>query len=159
MKIRFITTTFILILFMFVAGCKKESEFTPPEDGMVTKKMAEKYVKVSVALTELAENETVKLTGFRNKYGISSGMTELGDEAYRNEHPGVVTAWDSVLANWNRKKDSIHEELRMSEKEWDWIAGAIISPKNKEIREFIREEFDRTKGEKDSLPIQPTDSN
>ncbi len=159
MKIRFIAATFILVLFVFVVGCKEENGFTPPEDGMVTKKMAENYVKVSVALTDLAENETVKLAEFKKKHEISSGMSELSDEEYRKENPTVVAAWDSVLKEWNRKKDSVHEELGMSEEEWDWIAGAIISHKNKEMRDFIREEFDRRKGEEDSLQTQPTDSN
>jgi len=159
MKIRFIVATFILVLFVFVVGCKEENGFTPPEDGMVTKKMAENYVKVSVALTDLAENETVKLAEFKKKHGISSGMTELSNEEYRKKNPKVVAAWDSVLTDWNRKKDSVHKALGMSEKEWDWIAGAIISYKNKEMRDFIREEFDRIKGEENSLQTQPTDSN
>jgi hypothetical protein len=71
----------------------------------------------------------------------------------------VVAAWDSILEHWNKRQDSIHKALRMSEEEWDWIAGAIIMSKNKEVREFIREEFDRIKKEIDSLPIQSTDSN
>jgi len=160
MKIRLLTAISVLALFVLVVGCKKESKgFTPPEDGMVTKQMAERYVKVSVALTELAENETVKLAEFRKKHEISSGMSELSDVEYKKKYPEVAAAWDSVLSEWNRRKDSVHETLGMSEKEWDWIAGSIISHKNKEMRDFIREEFDIIKGEGDSLPIQPTDSN
>jgi hypothetical protein len=159
MKIRLLTAITVLALFVFVVGCKEEKRFTPPEDGKVTKKMAERYVKVSVALTELAENETVKLAEFREKHEISSGMSELNDEEYKEKYPEVAADWDSILSEWNRKKDSVHEALGMSEEEWDWIAGAIISHKNMEMRDFIREEFDRIKGEKDSLPTQPTDSN
>lgn len=160
MKIRLLTEISVLLaLFVFVVGCKEESGFTPPEDGMVTKKMAERYVKVSVALTKLAEDETVKLAEFRKKYEISPGMSELNDAEYKKKYPEVAAAWDSVLAEWNRRKDSIHETLGMSEKEWDWIAGAIISHKNKEMRDFIREEFDKIKGEEDSLRTEPTDSN
>jgi len=159
MKIRLLTAISVLALFVLVVGCKKESGFTPPEDGMVTKQMAERYVKVSIALTELAENETVKLAEFRKKYGISSGMSELSDVEYKKKYPEVAAAWDSILSEWNRKKDSVHEALGMSEEEWDWIAGAIISNKNKEMRDFIREEFDRIKGEEDSLRTEPTDSN
>jgi hypothetical protein len=159
MKIRLLTAITVLALFVFVVGCKEERGFTPPEDDMVTRKMAERYVKVSVALTELAENETVKLAEFRKKHEISSSMSELSDTEYKNKYPEVAAAWDSVMADWNRRKDSVHETLGMSEEEWDWIAGAIISHKNKEMRDFIREEFDKIKEEKDSLPTQPTDSN
>jgi len=159
MKIRLLNAVSFLILFVFIAGCKEEGGFKPPEDGLVTKKMAERYVKVSAALTELAENETVKLAEFRKKYEISPGMSELNDAEYKNKYPEVAAAWDSVLVEWNRKKDSVHEAFKMSEEEWDWIAGAIISYKNKEMKGFIQEEFDRTKGEKDSIPTQTTDSN
>jgi hypothetical protein len=159
MKMRFIKAIFIFVLFVFVVGCKKESKFNPPTDGVVTKRMAERYVKVSIALTELAESETVKLAELRKTHGISLGMAELKDEEYKEKYPEVVAAWDSILEDWNKRQDSIHEGLGMSEEEWDWIAGAIIMRKNKEIREFIREEFDRKKTEKDSLPTQPTDSN
>jgi len=158
MKIRFTKSIFVLALLVLVIGCKK-SEFNPPEDGVVTKEMAERYVKVSFALTELAESETVKLAELRKKYGISSGMAELNDEEYKEKYPAVVAVWDSILVDWNRKQDSVHRELGMSEKEWDWIAGAIIMHKNKEIREFIGEEFEKIKKEKGSLPTQPTDSN
>jgi hypothetical protein len=70
-----------------------------------------------------------------------------------------VAVCDSILADWNRKQDSVHKELGMSEEEWDWIAGAIILHKNKEIRKFIGEEFERIKKESDSLQTQPIDSN
>ncbi len=160
MKIRFIKAIFVFaLLFVFVVGCEKESKFTPPEDGVVTKRMAERYVKVSIALTKLAESETVKLAELRKKHGISSSMAELKDEEYKEKYPEVVAAWDSILEDWNKKQDSIHKEFGMPEEEWNWIAGAIIMNKNKEVREFIREEFDRIKKELDSLPIQPTDSN
>ena len=49
MKIRFIKAIFVFVLFVFVIGCEKK-EFSPPKDGMVTKKMAVRYVKVSIAL-------------------------------------------------------------------------------------------------------------
>jgi hypothetical protein len=158
MKIRFPKAIFVFALLVLVFGCKK-SKFIPPEDGVVTKEMAERYVKVSFALTELAESETVKLAELRKKYGISSGMAELNDEEYKEKYPEVVAVWDSILSDWNKKQDSIHKEFGMSEEEWDWIAGAIISHKNKEIREFIGEEFEKIKKEKGSLPTQPTDSN
>jgi hypothetical protein len=159
MKIWLIKAIFVCALFVFIVGCKKEGKFIPPTDGVVTKRMAERYVKVSIALTELAESETVKLAELRKKYGISQGMAELKDEEYKEQYPEVVAAWDDILEDWNRKQDSIHKTLGMSEEEWDWIAGAIIMPKNKEVRDFIREEFDRIKAERDSLPIQSKDSN
>ena len=159
MKIKILTAISVLALFVFVVDCKKESGFTPPEDGMVTRQMAERYVKVSVALTELAENETVKLAEFRKKHEISSSMSELSDVEYKKKYPEVAAAWDSIMVDWNRRKDSVHKTMGMAEEEWDWIAGAIISQKNKEMRDFIREEFDKIKEEKDSLPTQPTDSN
>jgi hypothetical protein len=159
MKIWFIKAVFVVTLFVFIVGCKKESKFTPPEDGVVTKRMAERYVKVSIALTELAESETVKLAELRKEYGISSGMAELKDEEYKEKYPEAVAAWDDILSDWNKKQDSIHKALGMSEEEWDWIAGAIIVSKNKQVREFIREEFDRIKAEGDSQPTQSTDSN
>lgn len=158
MKISFILAIFVSVLFVFIAGCKK-GEFNPPEDGIVTKQMAERYVRVSIALTELTERETVKLAELRKKHGISQGMSELNDEEYKKKYPEIVAAWDSILEDWEMKQDSVHKALGMSEAEWDWIAGAIIMHKNKEIREFIQEEFDRIKGELDSLPTQPTDSN
>ena len=158
MKMRFSKAIIVFAVLVLIVGCKK-SKFVAPEDGIVTKEMAERYVKVSFALTELAESETVKLAELRKKYGISSGMAELKDEEYKEEYPEVVAVWDSILQDWNKKQDSVHKELGMSEEEWDWIAGAIISHKNKEIREFIGEEFEKIKKEKGSLPTQPTDSN
>jgi hypothetical protein len=153
MKIRF-----ILAIFVFIVGCKN-GEFNPPKDEIVTKQMAERYVRVSIALTELAESETVKLAELRKKHGISQGMAELNDEEYKEKYPEVVAAWDSILEDWKMQQDSVHKALGMPEVEWDWIAGAIIMPKNKEIRKFIQEEFDRIKEGKDSLQTQPTDSN
>ena len=158
MKIRIIKAIFVLALFVFVIGCKK-SKFTPPKDGNVTKEMAGRYVKVSIALTEIAESEAVKLAELRKEYGISPGMTELNDEEYKEKYPEVVAAWNSILADWNRKQDSVHGKLGMTEVEWNWIAGAIILPKNEEIREFIGEEFERIKKGSDSLQTQPIDSN
>lgn len=158
MKNRLLKAIMVLALFVFVIGCK-EKEFTPPEDEMVTKEMAERYVEVSLALTELAQSETVKLVELRKKYGISSGMSELHDSEYQEKYPEVVAEWNSILEDWKRKQDSVHRELGMSEKEWDWIAGAIILNKNKDIRKFIQEEFERRKEEKDSLPTQTKDSN
>ena len=158
MKIRVIEAIFILALFICVTGCK-ESKFTPPKDGNVTKEMAERYVKVSIALTEVAESETVKLVELRKKHGISSNMSEFNDEEYKEKYPEVVAAWNSILADWDRQSDSIHRELGMSEEEWDWIAGAIIMHKNKEMRKFIASEFEKIKKGIDSLPPQPKDSN
>lgn len=158
MKISFILTISVFVLFVFTAGCEK-GEFNPPKDGIVTKQMAERYVRVSIALTELTESETVKLAELRKKHGISQGMSELNDEEYKKKYPEIVAAWDSILEDWEIKQDSVHKALGMSEAEWDWIAGAIIMHKNKEIRKFIQEEFDRIKAELDSLPTQPTDSN
>ena len=158
MKIKITIAIFTFALFVFVIGCEKK-EFSPPKDGMVTKKMAVRYVKISIALTEIAESETVKLAELRKKHGISLGMAELNDEEYKEKYPEVVAAWDAILEDWNRKQDSIHNTLGMSEEEWDWIAGAIITPNNKEMRTFIREEFDRRKKELDSLQTEPKDSN
>jgi hypothetical protein len=112
MKMRFSKAIFVFALLVLVFGCKK-SKFIPPEDGVVTKEMAERYVKVSFALTELAESETVKLAELRKKYGISSGMAELNDEEYKEKYPEVVAVWDSILQDWNSKQDSVHKTLGM----------------------------------------------
>ncbi len=158
MRIRFFTFIFILTMIFLMTGCKK-GKFKPPKDGIVTKEMAERYVTVSVALTKIAEDQALKLAELRKKHGISSTMAELSDSEYVAKYPGVVAAWDSLRAEWDRKQDSVYKEFGMPEEEWDWIAGAIISYENKEIRGFIIEEFERVKKETDSLQQLPKDSN
>jgi hypothetical protein len=160
MKNQVVKLAFLGILLVLAYGCKKngKSKFTPPEDGLVTKEMAVRYVKVSVALTKIAENEAVKLGELRKKYGISPGMSELNDNEYKEKYPQVVVAWDSLRGDWDRKQDSIYKVLEMSEEEWDWIAGAIIMRENKTMREFIGEEFEKVKNASDSLPKQVADT-
>jgi len=158
MRIQNIKYIFVLALVFLALGCKK-SKFTPPEDGIVTEKMATRYVTVSLALTKITEDEAVKLAELRKKHGISSSLVELDDEEYKEKYPVVVAAWDSLREDWNRKQDSVYKVLNMPEEEWTWIAEAIISYGNKEIRQFIIKEFERLKEETDSLPKQAKDSN
>jgi len=158
MRIQNIKYIFVLALMFLALGCN-ESKFTPPEDGIVTEKMATRYVTVSIALTKIAEDEAVKLAELRKKHGISSSMTELDDDEYKEKYPAAVAAWDSLRGNWKRKQDSVYKVLDMIEEEWDWIAGAIITYENREIRQFIINEFERLNKETDSLPKQAKDSN
>ncbi len=160
MRNKIIKLMFLGILLILVSGCKRDgkSKFTPPEDGLVTEEMAVRYVRVSVALTKIAESEAVKLGELRKKYGISTGMSELNDNEYKEKYPQVVAAWDSLREDWDRKQDSVYRELGMGEEEWDWIAGAIIARENRTIREFIGQEFERVKNESDSLPKQVIDT-
>lgn len=158
MKIKEIIFVFITISVFLSVGCG-EKEFTPPEDGLVTQEMAERYVEVSIALTRIIEDQVVKLVDFREKYGVSSGLEEFNDQEYKEKNPDVVAAWDSIQADWNRKQDLVYREHGMSEEEWNWIAGAIISHQNKEMRQFIISEFERAKKEEDSLPQQTKDNN
>lgn len=158
MRIQIIVFTIMLTFAFFEIGCKR-NKFTPPKDGIVTKEMARRYVTVSVALTKIAEEQALKLAELRKKHGISSTMAELSDSEYVAKYPGVVATWDSLRAEWDRKQDSVYKEFGMPEEEWDWIAGAIISYDNREIRGFIIEEFERVKKEADSLQRLPKDSN
>lgn len=158
MKIREIICVFIVVSVFLTVGCG-EREFTPPEDGLVTKEMAGRYVEVSLALTNIIEDQVVKIVEFREKYGVSSSLSEFNDEEYKAKNPEVVAAWDSMQVVWNKKQDSVYNKLGMSEEEWNWIAGAIIMHKNNEIRQFIISEFEKAKTETDSLPPQTTDSN
>ncbi|MEO0293776.1 MAG: hypothetical protein ABIN61_06105 [candidate division WOR-3 bacterium] len=146
---KMIIFSFLLILFF---GCKKvkDNKFTPPENGIVTEEMAKRYVRVSIALTKIAEEEAVKLAELRKKYNISQGMSELSDSEYVKKNPEVAMAWKSLQEDWERKKDSVYKAMGMSEEEWDWIAGAIITRENKPIREFISKEFDRLMKEESS---------
>ena len=158
MKIREIILVFIAVSIFLSVGCDK-NEFSPPEDGLVTREMAERYVKVSLALTRIIEDQVVKLSDFREKYGVSSSLSEFNDPEYKKNNPTVVAAWDSMQVVWEKKQDSVYNKLDMSEEEWNWIAGAIITHKNNEIRQFIISEFERAEKEVDSLPQQTTDSN
>ena len=157
MKIKEIIFVFIAISLFLSVGCG-EKEFTPPEDGPVTQEMAERYVEVSIALTQIIEDQVVKLVEFREKYGVSSGLEEFNDEDFKEKHPDVVAAWDSMQVDWNKKQDSVYREHGMSEEEWNWIAGAIISHQNKEIRQFIISEFERAKKEEGSSQQQAKDN-
>jgi hypothetical protein len=160
MRNQIIKLIFLGMLLVMFSGCKRggKGKFTPPEDGLVTKEMAVRYVRVSVALTKIAEGEAVKLGELRKKYGISPGMAELNDNEYKEKYPQVVAAWDSLREDWDRKQDSVYRGLGMGEEEWDWIAGAIITRENKTMREFIGQEFERVKNEADSLPKQTVDT-
>jgi alkylhydroperoxidase/carboxymuconolactone decarboxylase family protein YurZ len=160
MRNQIVKLMLFLILLVFVFGCKKtsKSKFIPPKDGKVTEEMAKRYVKVSVALTKIAESEAVKLGELRKKYGISPGMTELNDNEYKEKHPEVVAAWESLREDWERKHDSVYKALDMREEEWDWIASAIISRENRDIRSFIEKEFERVKNESDSLSTHTIDT-
>jgi hypothetical protein len=160
MRNQIVKLMFLVALLSASFGCKNigKSKFTPPEDGLVTKEMAVRYVRVSVALTRIAENEAVRLGELRKKYGISPGMAELNDKEYKEKYPQVVAAWDSLREDWDREQDSVYKVLGMSEEEWYWIAGAIITRENKTIRQFIGEEFERIKNESDSLSKQAVDT-
>jgi hypothetical protein len=158
MKIKEIIFVFIIVSVFLAVGCGN-SHFEPPEDGAVTKEMAERYIKVSLALTEIIEDQVVKLGEFRQKHGISESLTEFNDEEYQAEHPEIVNAWDSIQEVWEQKQDSVYNTLGMSEEEWNWIAGAIITSQNKEIRQYIISEFERLKKESDSLQQEPKDNN
>jgi hypothetical protein len=160
MRNQIVKLILFLILLVFVFDCEKigKSKFVPPKDGKVTEEMAKRYVQVSVALTKIAESEAVKLGELRKKYEISPGMAELNDNEYKEKHPEVVTAWESLRKNWERKQDSVYKALDMSEEEWDWIASAIISSENRDIRSFIEQEFERIKAVQDSIPEQAIDT-
>lgn len=158
MKIKEIIFVFIVASVFFAIGCENGG-FEPPEDGTVTKEMADRYIKVSLALTEIIEDQVVKLADFRGKHGISESLTEFSDEEYKTEHPEIVAAWDSIQDIWEQKQDSVYNTLGMSEEEWNWIAGAIITHQNKEMRQYIINEFERLKKESDSLPQAAKDSN
>lgn len=157
LKNAFLLTLFFVI---FIAGCQNnspsESTFIPPKDKIVTKDMATRYAIVSVALTEAVEEEAGIIEDFRGKYNISLDMNELNDRGFKKAHPEVISEWGRIQEEWQEKQVSIYEKYGMSEKEWDWIAGALIMPRNKPMQEFIREEIERIGKEESQKGIQTT---
>ncbi len=148
---------FIIFLFsIFITGCNNsspsESAFEPPKDKIVTKEMAKSYARVSIALTKAVEEEAAIIEDFREECNISLDMNELNDRDFKEKHPEIIAEWDRIQKDWQTKQASVYERYGMSEKEWDWIAGSLIMPRNRPMQEFIRKEFERI--EKEESPKQ-----
>lgn len=136
----------------------ENTEFTPPDDKIVTREMAKRYAKVSVALTEAVEKEASRIDEFRNKYKISLEMGELKDPEFRKNNPEAIKEWNKIQENWKGIQDSIYREHDMSEEEWDWIAEALILPRNRPMQKFIRKEIDKLESSQSQPEKQTTDS-
>ncbi|MCK4422189.1 hypothetical protein KAW48_10360 [candidate division WOR-3 bacterium] len=159
------TITRIYIVFFLLisfSGCNESSSpasnFRPPKDKIITREMAKKYAVVSVALTEAVGEEAVIIEDFREKRNISLDMNELNDRTFKKEHPDIITEWNKIQSDWKEKQASIYKEFGMSEEEWDWIAGALIMPRNRPMQEFIRKEIERIEEEGFQKETQTTDS-
>ncbi len=164
-EMRFKNGLFFLILVLIATfiGCKEnsppEAKFIPPKNKIVIKEMAKRYAQTSVALTKAVEEEAALLEDFRKKRNISLGMEELSDREFREKHSEIIAEWDSLQEEWEKKQKSIYKKYEMDEEEWDWIAGALIMPRNRPMQDFIREEIERLKKEEVQRPKQTTDNN
>jgi len=153
---------FAVIMLVF-AGCKNKNNnknlegFIPPSDGLIRKSQAARYVNVSVALNKAVNDEAKRIEEFRKKYNISEDMNEIYDEKYKKAHPEVEKAWEKLNKKWKIVQDSIYKTNNMSEKEFNWVAGALINPKNKPMQEYIERQIRRLEGtisEKTGKPLK-----
>lgn len=164
MKVRMFKNLGLLAFLILLIGCNnnpgsQKEGFTPPKDNIVTEKMAKRYAKVSVALTEAVKEQAAELQSFREKYNISETMNELSDKSFQKEHPEIMSEWNSLQKSWEEKQDKVYTKYGMSEDEWDWIASALLMPRNKPKQEFIRKEIERLKKEGFPESKPPTDNN
>ena len=137
-------TLAILILFGLLGACKQEptrtkgGKFVPPRDGIIRKAQADKYIKASIALYKSLHKQAEEIKEFKKKYNLSESMDELSRADYIKEHPEVKAAWDSIVNQWQRTEDSIYKEVGISQDEFNWIAGALINPKNRPMKDYIQ---------------------
>lgn len=152
----------IFLLIIAIVGCDNnspsESRFTPPKNKMITKEMATRYARVSVALTKAVEEEAAIIEDFREKCNISLDMNELNDRKFKEENPEVMAEWERIQKDWQERQASVYGRYEMSEKEWDWIAGSLIMPRNRPMQEFIRKEIERIEREEFQIQTQAIDS-
>ena len=144
---------FLILIFIsfYIIGCDNnppsQTTFIPPKDKIVTREMAKRYARVSAALTKAVEEEAVIIEDFREKHNISLDMNELNDREYKEKHPEVIAEWEGIQEDWQKKQTAVYENYGMMEKEWDWIAGSLIMPRNRPMQEFIRKEIERIEKE------------
>jgi len=136
--------TGILILAGLFGACKQTSattqngKFVPPRDGLIRKAQADRYIKVSIALYQALQKQAEEIKTFKEKYKLSESMEELSMADYIKKHPEVKAAWDSIINKWQATEDSIYKAEGMSQDEFNWIAGALINPKNKPMKDYIQ---------------------
>uniref|UniRef100_A0A7C4Y537 Uncharacterized protein n=1 Tax=candidate division WOR-3 bacterium TaxID=2052148 RepID=A0A7C4Y537_UNCW3 len=132
---------FLLLFLIYFVNCKeekKEGKFTPPKDGIIRKEMADRYINVAVAFDRIVKEQGERINDFKKKYKLSDNLDEIYKAEFRQKHPEIIKEWEEINGNWNAIEDSIYKAFNTSEEEFQWVASALIAPKNKPMQEYIQ---------------------
>ncbi len=161
MKKKFVLLLVVLVIFV---GCNnantsanKESVsthqngFVPPKDGKITKEQADRYINLAVKLESFILSQTASIDSFCKANNIKKeDIAYFTDTSYVKKHPNIIKEWAIFNRRVDEKMKEIYKECNMSEKEFEWVGGALIDPKNKDIQKYVEKRITEIKkGQKD----------
>ncbi len=156
MKRKFILLLIILSLFI---GCNNsntssdkgsasthQNEFVPPKDGKITKEQADRYINLAVKLESFILSQKESIDSFCKANNVKKeDIAYFTDTSYVKKHPDVIKEWAIFNRRVDEKMKEIYKECNMSEKEFEWVGGALIDPKNKDIQKYVEKRITEIK--------------
>ncbi len=123
-----------------VVNEETKSTYTPPADGLITEEQANRYIKVAKAFNNAILEQVKIMDDFYKKYDIA-GKEEIEKLKDNKE---AMDEWNSIMKAWDEKEKSIYKIYNMTSDEFDWIASALIDPKNSKIQQKIAKALEDT---------------
>lgn len=148
---RIFAIIFIIIAVMLITGCEPSENaknianpqenmedvqmqaFTPPADGMITPVQADKYIQVAKDFNSAIMDQVKIMDDFYKKYSIT-GKEEISKLEGNDK---AMEEWENIKGLWTKKEVKIYSDNNMTSEEFDWIAQALIDPKNSDIQKKI----------------------
>ena len=112
---------------------ENESTYTPPANGLISEEQANRYIEVAKAFNNAILEQVQIMDEFYKKYNIA-GKDEI-DKLKDNKE--AMKEWNNIMEKWNEKEQSIYKKHNMTSDEFDWIASALIDPKNAKMQKKI----------------------
>lgn len=142
----------------------EDTIFVPPEDGKITQKQAEAYVKASVLITRAIQENVRQLEELASRQGVGEDSSVLTSSTCLDQRPHVRREYEEIGDTLGSRTQEAYRSAGITEEEFFWIDGALTDPANKtvlkEVGREIEEELDNARIEcavvHQSFPLSPT---
>ena len=136
-----------LVALLLLFGCEvtegprasSVKKFVPPEDGRITEKMTDAYIKSSKYLLEAIKGQEKTIEKIVQKHGLSPDLSELSDSLFVNKNKDVIRAWDEITKRWEEDEKNAYKKAGITEEEFNWIGGALTDSTNIDMQKKIAE--------------------
>ncbi|MBN1150877.1 hypothetical protein JXA84_06635 [candidate division WOR-3 bacterium] len=116
-----------------------EIVFQPPEDGIITEEMSDRYISCAKEINALIQQRAETGKNYLDSLGVT--YEQLSDSAFKSKNPEIVETYNQITVggDFSEIEKSIYQRYSMTEDEFIWIASHLSNPENSEIQEKVTE--------------------